>query len=102
MEFLLREEGYPVLAAGTRAEALRLARSHAGELAVAIVDQSLPDGTGIALARELRAIQAGVCLVLTSGAPVEGVSADIRFLQKPFEMDALIGMLEGAAVAVDR
>ena len=83
----LREFGYVVATAGTVAEALQLAGDL--EFNLCILDVRLPDGTGIALCRQLRELQPGVPIVYYSAyaEPVEqrealSVCGD-GFLKKP-------------------
>ena len=76
-----------VMAAADGAEARRLAAAEEFDLLVS--DIVLPDTTGVALAKELRAQHPGLGLMLVSGYAEESVhqqAADIRFLQKPFRL----------------
>lgn len=60
----LHELGYTVLTAGTVHEGLQLAKETAFDLC--ILDVRLPDGTGIELCQQLRALQPDVSIVYYS------------------------------------
>jgi CheY-like chemotaxis protein len=62
---LLRQADYEAVSARTQAEALRLARSQSFDLFV--MDQRFPDGTGVDLARKIRAFQPETPIVFFSG-----------------------------------
>src|SRR5687767_1762940 len=52
LQMALGQAGYRVLSAGSGEEALRLARAHRPD--VALLDISMPDGTGIEVCRAMR------------------------------------------------
>jgi len=52
LSFLLTNSGYEVHTAGTIGEGLRFARS--GDYSLFLLDNRLPDGTGVELCREIR------------------------------------------------
>ena len=60
----LQEFGYRVVTGGSVAEGLQLAQEMAFDLC--ILDVRLPDGTGIELCQQLRALQPGVPIVYYS------------------------------------
>lgn len=74
---LLRKEGHQVEAAGSCAEALNAVHSQpAGEPFQALVcDLGLPDGSGLDIVRELKAVTPGIAAIALSGF---GTDDDIR------------------------
>jgi CheY-like chemotaxis protein len=74
---LLSKEGHQVEAAGSCAEALNAVRSQpAGEPFQALVcDLGLPDGSGLDIVRELKAVTPGLTAIALSGF---GTDDDIR------------------------
>lgn len=100
----LEEHGYGVLEAATAGQAReRLDRS----FDVALVDQRLPDETGLAFARELRRRHPACPVILmTAYAPPEAASGVVdRVVEKPFDIGALVRLVreslcpEGRAIA---
>jgi DNA-binding response OmpR family regulator len=85
-EQLAREGPYSVVEAVNAAEARERAKD--GDYALAIIDQSLPDGTGDALARELKAqgFQAPVLILADKDAPPPAA----EYLEKPFRFADLL------------
>lgn len=87
---LLRALGHEPLTAADPDEAVRLFRLHHRELDLALLDVVLAARTGLELAAELRAVDAGVPLVLMSGFTRTEALGELAarglagFLQKPF------------------
>jgi two-component system, OmpR family, response regulator len=97
MSVMLTVWGYEAKLAGTAAEALRLIRE--AEPAAVLLDNSLPDCTGIQLCGEVRRFDQGLPIIFLSGsahaeeqrlALESGANA---FVSKPFAMDELFGLL---------
>ena len=86
-EQLTREGPYSVVEAASAAQARTLAKD--GDYALAIIDQNLPDGTGDALARELKAqgFEAPALLLADKDRP----PAAAEYLEKPFRFADLLG-----------
>ncbi len=99
---MLEELDYAVLTAGTPGEAIRVARSHPGEIHLLITDVVMPEMDGQAIARELAAIKPGIrCLFVSGYTPdviaTRGVMDEgVHFLQKPFSLEALAGKVREA------
>ena len=80
-------------------EALAEFRADPSRFDLVIVDHLLPEGSGIAFAREIRRTRADVAIILLSGysGPLlmqEALSAGIqRILTKPLELEALAAMI---------
>ena len=88
-EQLAQEGDYVVVTAANAAEARKLAREYL--YAVAIIDQTLPDGAGDALARELKnqGFDAPVLLLADPGLP----SPAGDHIAKPFRLADLLAKL---------
>jgi signal transduction histidine kinase/CheY-like chemotaxis protein len=85
--------GYAVDEAATAGEVLGKVRASRGHYGAVVIDYDLPEGRGHSLARELRAIQAGLPLLIVmndeqdkSAFAGDPCSATIR---KPYQMEAL-------------
>ncbi len=93
----LNAEGYEVSAAAALAEGRRAVRSQAPDLAV--LDILLPDGSGLDLCRELRAVAPVPVLFLTSLDDRKQVVDGLRaggddYLTKPYHLDELVARVE--------
>src|SRR3954470_20579040 len=91
-EQLAGEGAYEITTAGSLAEA----RAATGPFALAVTDQHLPDGSGEALAAELRGSGvAGACLLLVEE---EAASPDphAERMTKPFRFAALLARIQAA------
>jgi PAS domain S-box-containing protein len=94
---ILESGGYRVLTAEDGRAALDLFRNGSQGISVVLLDQFMPALSGIATARELRALDSTVRLVLVSGAPPEGSEAGTlfhAFLNKPFRADQLLQTIQ--------
>ncbi|MGD0500110.1 MAG: ATP-binding protein [Bryobacteraceae bacterium] len=92
---MLKRMGYHAITASSGAEALEIAASHAGEIALLLTDVVMPHMNGAQLAAELRASRPDVRIVYVSGYTENTAShlgvleAGARFLAKPFTREAL-------------
>jgi len=86
---LLAELGYRVVATKSSLEALALFEAGPARFDVIITDQTMPDMTGAALAKAMRALRPHIPIILCTGfshsvnaetSEVEGISA---FVMKP-------------------
>ncbi len=85
---LLEYAGHTVVATGSGAEAL--AAVGAGAFALVITDVGLPDISGVDLAREIRARQPDIGVVLLTGYTLPSTTLpDAEVLEKPVEPDVL-------------
>jgi two-component system cell cycle sensor histidine kinase/response regulator CckA len=93
---VLCAEGHTIAIAGTAAEGEVSAERFRPD--VALVDVGLPDGNGVDLAARLRSRYPELRVLIMSGhADASGALLDdskIRFLQKPFTIEALLTILE--------
>jgi signal transduction histidine kinase/ActR/RegA family two-component response regulator len=83
----LRAEGFSVLEASSRAEALSVVRQ-AEHLDLVLCDVGLPDGSGVDVARELCQEHGPLRLMFASGHAADalsryGLDGRVRFIQKP-------------------
>lgn len=92
---ILTAAGYHVLMAKDGAEALEIAESHAGAIALVISDVKMPRIGGLELARNLAAKRPGIAIILMSANGNEITIPDPawRFLQKPFHPDHLVKLV---------
>jgi PAS domain S-box-containing protein len=89
---ILKRSGYRVETASGGAEAVEIFRSRAGEVSLVIVDMLMPGMDGAETCRQLRALQPGVPILLSSGFSQEGIVEKLLregpgdFLPKPYTM----------------
>jgi CheY-like chemotaxis protein len=99
IERVLVRNGYRVRAAAGAAAALALEPAETAALGAAVVDLTLPDGTGHAVLRHLRAARPDLPLIAMSGWAVAGERYPLEdgepaySLMKPFLPAALVEML---------
>jgi CheY-like chemotaxis protein len=93
VERVLRRAGYTVLVATSGADALVLARGHAGAIDLLVTDLVMPGMTGQELIRALVLERPGLEAVFMSGyhpgAPIE----PRRFVAKPFDRETLLNAI---------
>ena len=100
---ILARQGYRVLSAGDGAEALHVARAHAGPIALLLTDVVMPGMEGRELAERFSGAFPGVPIVFMSGKVAdvalreEIAEGGAGFLSKPFSVEQLVSMVEGAA-----
>ena len=97
----LQRQGHSVLLAASADEAIRISTSPDTSIDVLLTDLSMPGGSGISLATEIRAQRPDIAVVVMSGWQVEGPVAgipgrDVEVLQKPFELSVLAAAVERA------
>ncbi len=96
----LEQVGYRVLTAGSGEEALRIVSLRSDEIAVIILDVTMPGLGGIETLRELRRRFPKIPVLLSSGYTQGSTLSDIAdvdpegFIQKPYTIDGLIEELE--------
>ena len=92
--YILTGANYEVISTGTCDQALRLAKSRQFDLY--IVDNQLPDGSGLGLCDSLRAFDSDTPILFCSGSStdVDKAAAEAcgaqAYLTKPFEIEQLI------------
>ncbi len=90
---VLQGEGYESVAAGGAAESIALAGR--GPFSLALIDLRMPDGDGLGVLKELKAVQPQLpVIIVTAFADMETAVAAIRagasdYLSKPFRMDEI-------------
>ena len=99
---LLVDRGYDVLTAANGADALEQFERLGDSIDVVLLDQVLPGLSGPEVLRRLRARHPQVRVVVMSGDPATAATPDadlpgaVGFLQKPFQLPALVAALESA------
>lgn len=94
-ESLLKHLGYQVLTASGGNEALAIYRARKGTVDIIILDMIMPDMSGKDTFEQLKGIDAGVKVLLSSGYSIEGEASAILesgcngFIQKPFDIQRL-------------
>jgi two-component system, cell cycle sensor histidine kinase and response regulator CckA len=93
---ILRRHGWQVIAASNGPEAIELFRQNPAGIDCVILDQSMPQMDGMTVFRELRTIQPGVKVILSSGyssnhGSGQSLSAEglAGFIQKPYSLQGL-------------
>lgn len=96
---ILRRERYQVLEAGSAAEAVTVAVNHGAPVRLLVTDVMMPGGSGRQLAEQFRETMPDLKVLYMSGftgdefARASELPRGSRFLQKPFTLDALVGMV---------
>jgi signal transduction histidine kinase/CheY-like chemotaxis protein len=93
---VLQEGGYEVMTASGSNDALRLIQSKEHEVALVILDMSMPEMSGVELERRLAALQLPAKVLFVSGYDPESLAegtdlAAGALLQKPFTRGDLLG-----------
>ena len=92
----LESYGYHVLPAGTPAEAIELAESYAGEIALLLTDVVMPGMNGRELYERMSSMRPGIHVVFMSGYPADivarrgEVEKEAVYVQKPFALTTLV------------
>jgi CheY-like chemotaxis protein len=94
---LLTGLGFEVLQAANGAEAMDLARGHAGVIDLVITDMVMPVMSGQELARKLADVRPGVRILYMSAfasniySPSALANALADYISKPFDLDTFVG-----------
>jgi nitrogen regulation protein NR(I) len=105
LQQVLEDEGFRVTICTRGDEGLRRATSNADELDVVLTDLRLPGLGGLELVRQLRATLPRLAVVLMTAHGTVETAIDATklgaydYLQKPFDMAELLGLLQRAAEA---
>ena len=92
---MLSRLGFEVLTAGDGEEAIEIFRENPDEIAAVILDLSMPRMDGLTAFEELRKIDPGIRVILSSGYSKETATARFAargltgFLEKPYRIDQL-------------
>lgn len=95
MQQLLTKEGFHVVTAPSRTEALTLAGQN--KLDLLIVDLGLPDGSGLGLLAEARKVQPPIKGIVVSGYDIGGDVFDAGYaaqMLKPIEFPRLVSLVD--------
>ena len=91
----LERYGYTVLLADSGPEAIHIAKRHPGEIALVVLDMSMPDMSGEEVLPELRKIRPQIKVLVSSGysesetLPLFGRQRVTGFIQKPYTSKGL-------------
>ena len=102
---MLTRSGYTVLTASSGAQAIELARTHAGPIQLVLTDVIMPKMQGPTVAKEVRKVRPDIRVLFMSGhaQPVlqaeDVLGTDFLLLEKPFDQTIL---LEGVRTVLDR
>ncbi len=98
---ILENRGYLVLSAASGAEAMDLAKRHAGPIHLLVTDVVMPGMSGQELARLLTPLRAETKVIFTTGYPEDVVAEEsllgdgpYHFLKKPFSSQALMLLMQ--------
>jgi two-component system, cell cycle sensor histidine kinase and response regulator CckA len=102
---MLEELGFSVITAGDGGEAVEIYRVRGREIAFVLLDLAMPRMNGEEAFRELRRMDPGVQVILSSGYREQEISVRFAgegltgFIQKPYQVarlrDALRGLAQG-------
>jgi len=92
----LRSFGYRVLTATNGAEAVELFQQHAKEVRLLITDSSMPVMDGPQVIAELRRLNPGLPVILTSGEPGAVKMENLTELGKPFALEELLSAVHAS------
>ena len=93
---ILEHKGYSTVLAENGESGIESFEKHRGELVCVLLDLSMPDRRGDEVLKEMREIDPGIPVILSSGFHVEEVMSRISgpkpdcFLQKPYRVDPLV------------
>ncbi|HCK80318.1 MAG TPA: hypothetical protein DIC59_02475 [Candidatus Competibacteraceae bacterium] len=99
---MLERVGFEVLAASDGREALEIYQERPDDIALVLLDLTMPDLDGEETFRELRRMDPNVCVVMSSGYTESEIAPRFAgkrlsgFLQKPYTLNALTQCLRGA------
>ena len=90
---MLRDVGYRTLVASRPSQALELARDRPDVL---LTDVRMPEMSGIELAGQMRKAQPHLKVIYMSGLPHDAVDGASTFVQKPVDIDKVVGLINEA------
>jgi len=99
---MIEHAGFSVLTANDGEEAIRVYRQHRSEVVCVILDLTMPKLNGEETLRGLRAINPGICAILSSGFSEDNATerfSDLGlggFIQKPYRLDTMTNTLRRA------
>jgi len=99
---MLESAGLTVLIAGDGQDAVEVLREHMDEIAVVLLDMTMPEMSGEEAFEELRRLRPDLPVLLCSGYAEEDATSHFAgkglagFIHKPFELDQMIAKVRGA------
>jgi CheY-like chemotaxis protein len=97
---ILESRGYRVLTAAGGPEALEIFRQRAEDIALVLLDLTMPRMSGDEVFREMNLVRPGVPVLISSGFTEEQVMEKFTdaklagFLQKPYSLQVLLDRVE--------
>jgi PAS domain S-box-containing protein len=104
---MLRKRGFSVLEAGDGDLAVNLIRAQDEDIAVVLLDLTLPGKSSLEVFEELQRTRPGVKVILTSAYGREGVPGSLRalrhesFIRKPYHLSELVSVVRSALLPVN-
>jgi CheY-like chemotaxis protein len=98
-EAMLTEPGFRVLTAADGRDGVETYRRHCDEIAVVVLDMTMPEMSGEEAFREIRRIRADACVVLSSGYNEQDATSRFAgkglagFIQKPYRSAKLLARI---------
>jgi DNA-binding NtrC family response regulator len=95
LEALLSVEGFRVITAQDGQEALDIYKKEGGRIDVSVIDITMPRMTGLAVLKEIVAINPRAKVILCSGYTIEGSAEELMragaklFIPKPYTIQTL-------------
>jgi CheY-like chemotaxis protein len=92
---MLEKMGYKVFIAQNGKEAIEVYNKNKAEIDMVVLDMIMPDMGGSEAYDELKKINPGIKVLLSSGYSIDGLASEIikrgcdGFIQKPFHMEEL-------------
>lgn len=99
---LMQQEGYFVLSAADGHEGLELSRKYPGTIELVITDVNMPRMNGANLCSHLTEERPGIKMLMMSGTDISeivGHNANLLFLPKPFDGQALLARVRDVLTA---
>jgi len=105
---MLRRRGFSILETGDGATGVDLFRAHAGEIDIVLLDLTLPGMSGADVLAELRRLQPGITIVLSTAYGREKAMAELNepesvyYLRKPYRIQEVAELLATLSGEISR
>jgi DNA-binding NtrC family response regulator len=105
LRYALNQRNFKVIEAGSGNAAIELSRAFDGNIELLLTDINMPGMDGIVLSETLLEERSGIRVIQMSGGRMQGAissGAPVPFLQKPFEINALLRKIDEVLSAPSR